>query len=96
MTLQNCIKSIQDENEYCLLCFSNYFQIQFYEKLKYQPMEFLKEECVLKISQKNIRKILIQNKECKTCLEFDEKYFKFATALEFESTIALRLKILTS
>lgn len=88
---KKCLTTKISDVENCQICLPTYYQIDFFETLNYRLIEFPEKDCLLKISQKNRRNILIQNRECENCNGFDAKYYKFVLALEEESRIALQL-----
>ncbi len=88
--MQNCFKSPEKGLNQCFLCYKNFFNREMNETLKFKPSYFDQEECILKLSEKNHRKILILNQPLKDYAGFDQKYEKFANALENEYRIALQ------
>lgn len=78
----------------CFTCSYTHYEKKYLENVKLSLGSdfFLNEEdCLPKILLANKRKVLILNKECQDCVNFDAKYESLGKALEEESKIAIQL-----
>lgn len=81
----------------CVACKHLFYEKDYVESLKLTVSSgsFIKEsDCLLKNLTLNSRKVLIKNKPCFDCEEFDAKYDNLVQAFEEESRIAIKFNFL--
>lgn len=90
---ENCILS--NVSLKCISCKHLFYEQNYAKTLKLtiSSESILKEsDCLSKDLNFNHRKVLIQNKPCIDCQEFDAKYDSLGKAFEEESKISIKLK----
>lgn len=87
-SISKCLKT---SVESCLTCLSDYYEKNYLHDLKLSStlrINLMETDCIKKISAENKRRVVILNKGCLMCENFDKNYSNLAEALEEETKMA--------
>lgn len=85
----NCISA----NDLCLTCSYTHYERNFLNNIRLSVSDnklLFEQDCILKKSETNKRKILIVKEVCQDCSNFDKTYLNLINALEEESKLAVQ------